>query len=432
MKWLTRAASVLLLSACVNAQALANSLIPSDRWVASISVAKPLVPYKLGLISLTAGSGVATELPTAARAVLKQAGYFDNAGTERMHVDVAVLALSAGSSEVEYTARRGTATRSAGVIYKKVIKAHTQNQSMSSEVTDERVLAGNVKLFAIDFRKHFDPGFSQQAKELIAVVNEDTDSRGILSHVGEAAMTTMVATVEGTAAVASTMGEVIASEEFQQGVLQVANDVAQQQQQLNAERARMTQLQVAAAREREAKLEAQRVAAQQRQAERNKQLADNARWEEAKQQDAALFRKAKADEAAQRTAEQARQRAENERVQRQTRAEAQQKAAADAEQARQRITTQQRANQPSGAIIVESRPPAPQWSPPPAPKPVAQTSNEPSQEWFWYRDFPTKPKNLNCQKEQQCRSACPRQDPAVGAACSRACTARSTCKVSLQ
>ena len=355
MKQVMRAVCALLIGACVPGQAQANSLIPSDRWVAKISVAKPLVPYKLGLVSLTSGGGqVATELPAAVRGVLKQAGYFDNAAAERVHVDVAVQSVFGGVAAVEYTARRGTALKTTSVIYKQVIRAQTQNQSMSDEVTDVRVLAGNLKLFAIDFRKHFDPAFAQQAAPLIADVNEEVDSRGILSHVGEAAANTLVATVEGTAAVASAVGEVAASEEVQRGMVQVAGEYAQQQQQVAADNARMAQLQAAAVRERESRLAAERAAAQQ---QRNQQLAANAQWAADKQREAAQYRQAQSDKAAQRTAELAQQREAANQRQRQAREEAQQRAAeqkrATEEQARQRVADKQRADNARAALVIE-------------------------------------------------------------------------------
>lgn len=434
MNRLMRAVCALLIGACLPAQALANSLLPSDRWVAAVTVAKPLVPYKLGLVSLSAGGGaLSSELPTAARSVLKQAGYFDNAAAERVHVDVAVKTLSGGASAVEYTARRGTATKTTAVIYKQLIRAQTENQSMSDEVTDVRVLAGNLKLFVLDFRKHFDPGFAQQAAPLIADVNEEVDSRGILSHVGEAAANTLVATVEGTAAVASTMGEVVASEEFQRGMVQVAGEYAQHQQQVAVDNARMASLQAAAARERETKLAAERAAAQQ---QRQQQLAANAQWAADKQRDAALYRQAQSDKAAQRTAELKQQREAAEQRQRQARADAQQRAAeqrqAAEEQARQRIADQQRADAARGALIVEQMKRQEQvMKLAEAPKSVQQGPS-PDPDWYIYRNFPRTPKNLNCNGEQKCRSACPRGDMGETAACARACTARSTCKVSLQ
>jgi flagellar biosynthesis GTPase FlhF len=217
--------------------------------------------------------------------------------------------LSLGVAEVEYLVRRGPAAAANAIIYRQVIRAATENQSMSSENTNVRVLAGNLKLFTIDFRNRFDPAFASQSAPLVASVNKEVDSRGILSHIGEAAANTLVATVEGTAAVVGTMGEVVASEEFQRGLGQVAGEYQRQQEQVAQNNARMASLQAAAAREREAQAAAERAALRQRQAEQQvaraaqatyaQQQADN---RQAAAQAAAAQRKAEAEALAARQA----------------------------------------------------------------------------------------------------------------------------------
>lgn len=413
MTLLMRAMCALLIGACLPAQALANSLVPSERWTSRIAVASPLVPYKMGLVSLTAGSSaIATELPTAVRSLFKQAGFLDVAAPERVHVDIAVKTLSDGAAVVEYTARRAKGTAPANVIYRQVISARTPNRSMSTEVTDVRVLSGNLKLFAIDFRQRFDPAFALQAAPVISDVQAEVDSRGILSHVGEAAMNTMVATVEGTAAVAGAMGEVVTNPEFQQGMVHIAGQVAQQQQELNAERARIASLQAAAMREREARAAADRLAVQQRELERKQELAARQAEQSAQQ-------------TAQRTAALERQRAATERQARQKTIE-QQRAA---EQAR-RIAEQQRAGSGHGAIIVAQLPPA-QVSPTPQPRPIQPPPQPPAEEFSVFGRYSPTPKNLNCNAEKKCKQACPRNQPDLRQ-CRSACEARSTCTVSEQ
>ena len=432
MRPMTRAACTLLLGVCLPLQVLANALIPSDRWIERVAVKQALVPYKLGLVSVDSGAMLATELPAAVRTVLKQAGYVDNGAAGRVHVDMSVRSSSGGVAEVEYLMRRGPAGAADAIVYRKVIRSATANLSMADENTDIRVLAGNVKLFALDFRKHFDPAFGTQAAELVADVNEEVDSRGILSHVGEGAMNTLVATVEGTAAVAGTLGEVAASEEFHRGLSQAAGEYQRAQQQVAYENARLASAQAAAAREREARVERERAA---RQAERNEQLAANARWAAAKEQEAAQYRQAQSDKAEQRRAELDRQRQAAEDRQRQARADAQQRAAerqrAADEQARQRIADQRRAEDTRGHLIVmEQKRKEEEKKRAEAPRVAQQPS--PAPEFSLYMHFPSTPKNLNCNQERECRVACPKDDRGVHGACIRACTARSTCKVSLQ
>lgn len=320
--------------------------------------------------------------------------------------------MSHGAAVVEYTARRAKGTAAADIIYRQVISARTANLSMSTEVTDVRVLSGNLKLFAIDFRQRFDPAFAHQAAAVISNVHEEVDSRGILSHVGEAAMNTMVATVEGTAAVAGTVGEVVASPEFQQGMVQIAGQVAQQRQELDAERARMASMQAAATREREARAAAESLAVQQRELERKQELA-------ARQAEQSV------QQAAQRTAALERQREATERQLRQN-AINQQRAA---EQARH-IAEQQRAGSGQGAIIVAQLPPAPVPATP-QPRPFQQQSQPPAEEFSVYGKYSPTPKNLNCNAERTCKQACPRNQPDLRQ-CRSACQARSTCTVTEQ
>lgn len=292
---------VLALAGLLPLPALANALVPADRWIDKAAVAKPIIAYRLGLVDLaTPGGEIANELPAAARIVLKRAGYFAADGAQRAHVRMAIRSLGGGKAVVEYamySAVPGGNPADGPVLYREVVSTETDNHSVADENTTIRVLSGNLKLFALGLRTRFDPGFAAQGAQLAAAAREEVGSRDLLSYIGEGTANALVATVEGTGEVLGTLGEIAASEEFQRGLAGAADEYSRQQASMAAERAaernRMAVMQAAAQREREVRAANERA----RQAE---QQADQARRVAAVQQQAAERQLA---QAAQRKAE---------------------------------------------------------------------------------------------------------------------------------
>ncbi|XYJ08804.1 hypothetical protein ACSUZJ_15515 [Telluria sp. B2] len=281
--------------------ALANALVPADRWIEKVAVARPVIAYRLGLVDLvTPGGEIANELPAAARIVLKRAGFFAADGAQRAHVGMAIQSLGGGKAVVEYTVRGGTPV-DGPVLFREVVSTETDNHSVADENTNIRVLSGNLKLFALGLRTRFDPGFAAQATQLAADAREEVGSRGLLSYIGEGAANALVATVEGTGEVLGTLGEIAASEEFQRGLASAADEYSRQQADMAAERAaehkRMAAMQAAAQREREVRAANERARQAGQQAE---QKAEKMQRAAAVQQQAAERQLA---QAAQRKAE---------------------------------------------------------------------------------------------------------------------------------
>lgn len=277
------------------AQALANTLLPSERWIDAIAAPRPLLPYKLGLVDLkTSGGEIGNELPAAARIVLKRAGYFAADGAQRAHLGMAIQSLGGGKAMVEYTLRSGNPA-DGPVLYRELVSSATDNHSVADENTSIRVLAGNLKLFALGLRTRFDPAFAAQADKLAAAAREETDSRGLLSYIGEGAANALVATVEGTADALGTIGEIAASEEFQRGLASAADQYGRQQADLAAERNRMAAVQAAAQREREVHAANERARQAEQQAEQARRMAATRQQAAERQLAEAAQRKAEQD-----------------------------------------------------------------------------------------------------------------------------------------
>lgn len=344
--------------------ALANALLPGERWITRVAVSQPLLPQKLGLVDLApASGGLATELPAAARIVLKRAGYFAADAGERVHVRMNVRTLGGGVAEVEYTARRGMPA-DGPLLYQETIRTATTNHSMSSENTDVRVLAGNLKLFVIGLRSRLDPGFAAQAQALAAAAHEEVDSRDVLSYLGEGAANALVATVEGTADVLGTVGEIAASEEFQRGLAGAADEIGRQQANMAAERAaerdRMAALQSAARREREAREAAEHARAAEQRAEgarrlaaARQQAAEHQQVQQAQQAQAAQ-RKAESEARAARQAAEQKERAARQEAERAARIARQEQEARESAARQMRGFVQSSNAQRSGMTLAEA------------------------------------------------------------------------------
>lgn len=228
---------------------------------------------------------------------------------------MSVRTLAGGVAEVAYTARRGSPA-DGPLLYQETIRTATTNHSMSTENTDVRVLAGNLKLFAIGLRSRLDPGFAAQATTLAAAAHEEVDSRDVLSYLGEGAANALVATVEGTASVLGTVGEIAASEEFQHGLAGAADEIGRQQADMAAERNRMMALQAAAGREREARAAAERAREAEQRAEGARRLAAAQQQAAERQQGQLTQRKAEADARAARQAAEQKERAARQEAER--------------------------------------------------------------------------------------------------------------------
>lgn len=319
---------LLALSGLLPLPARANALVPADRWIDKVAVAKPLIAYRLGLVDLaTPGGEIANELPAAVRIVLKRAGYFAADGAQRAHVGMAIQSLGGGKAVVEYTvygAVRGGNPADGPVLYREVVGTETDNHSVADENTTIRVLSGNLKLFALGLRTRFDPGFAAQGTQLAAAAREEVGSRDLLSYIGEGAANALVATVEGTGEVLGTLGEIAASEEFQRGLAGAADQYSRQQASMAAEQAaernRMAAMQAAAQREREVRVANERARQAEQQAE---QKAEQMRRAAAVQQQAAerqlaqaAHRKAEGDARAARQAAEQKERAARQEAER--------------------------------------------------------------------------------------------------------------------
>lgn len=296
--------------------ALANALLPADRWIDKVAVAKPLIAYRLGLVDLaTPGGEIANELPAAARIVLKRAGYFTADGAQRAHVGVAIQSLGGGKAVVEYTVRGGNPA-DGPVLYREVVATETDNHSVADENTTIRILSGNLKLFALGLRTRFDPGFAAQGAQLAAAAREEVGSRDLLSYIGEGAANALVATVEGTGEVLGTLGEIAASEEFHRGLAGAADEYGRQQASMAAERQRMAAVQAAAQREREVRAANERARQAEQQAEQARRVAAVQQQAAERQLAQAAQRKAESDARAARQAAAQKERAARQEAER--------------------------------------------------------------------------------------------------------------------
>ncbi|WP_119717924.1 hypothetical protein [Cognatilysobacter tabacisoli] len=319
---------------------------PEETWLEAVRVPEPFLPYRLGVVEFEEGtSGDWLEYLGDLRATLRGANYFQRADAPRLRLQITRGYEDGGADEKGCKNTPGTLALTYRLLdgEREVnrFSITTQAPPSGSDNDLDGAMSGNLKFLLLELRKgQGDGAFAAQAAALENGVRSELGTGSSLGcKVGVVMKRGLVATLEGTVAVAKGVGqvagvalEVAASPEFQSAMHEA---MAEQQRQQAQHQAFMDNInaQVEADRQRreaQQRAEAEQLAAQQQQlAAQQAAQQQQLDAQQAAQQQAG--REAMAAEKARADAERTRQEAQRRIAEQQRKAEE-----AEAERARRR------------------------------------------------------------------------------------------------
>lgn len=174
------------------------------------------------------GNRVLIEYRSAVREALQGVGFFDASSNKRVNLEIRVIEARYVSGE----SGNGFATRieymlrdNSGDLFSVEIASNTRELGgfrwRNDPDAEARVMQANLKLFLLNLRCWMDPGFIYQANTIAQKVNEEAETRSVLSKIRDGAGKVMLAPVlgvgyaaVGTGKAAMALGEAVGTEGF--------------------------------------------------------------------------------------------------------------------------------------------------------------------------------------------------------------------------